>query len=69
MVKFVRNFLILLFVCAAPAAQTFAQLHPMPGSKSEAPVLCTGCKGNNYFGQANAFQLNAELEFSRNKER
>lgn len=53
MVKFVRNFLILLFVCAAPAAQTFAQLHPMPGSKNEAPVLCTGCKGNNYFGQAN----------------
>ncbi|HEY0371175.1 MAG TPA: PKD domain-containing protein [Thermoanaerobaculia bacterium] len=48
-----RNLLLLLFVCAAPAAQTFAQLHPMPGSKSEPPVFCTGCRGNNYFGQAN----------------
>lgn len=53
MVKFVRNLVILLFVCAAPAARTFAQLHPMPGSQSEPAVLCTGCKGNNYFGQAN----------------
>ncbi|HEX6098059.1 MAG TPA: PKD domain-containing protein [Thermoanaerobaculia bacterium] len=53
MVKFVRNLVVLLLVCAAPAARTFAQLHPMPGSKSEPAVICAGCKGNNYFGQPN----------------
>lgn len=53
MLKFVRYVVILLLVCAAPAAQMFAQLHPMPGPKSAAPVLCTGCKGSNLKGQLN----------------
>jgi hypothetical protein len=30
-----------------------AQLHPMPGSKNEAPVLCTGCKSTNFNNQRN----------------
>ncbi len=53
MVKCVRNVVILLLVCAAPAARTFAQLHPMPGSKTESAVLCNGCIGNNYYAQLN----------------
>jgi PKD repeat protein len=52
MLKFVRNVVICLLAVFAPAG-AFAQLHPMPGSKNEAPVLCTGCLGNNYHGQAN----------------
>jgi len=52
MLKFVRNLVICLLAVFAPAS-AFAQLHPMPGSKNEAAVLCTGCLGNNYHGQAN----------------
>lgn len=53
MLKFVRYVVILLLVCAAPAVQTFAQLHKMPGSKNEAPVICDGCRGSNLKGQLN----------------
>lgn len=53
MLKFVRNVVFGLLFCVAPAAQMFAQLHPLPGSKSQAAVNCTGCPGNNAQGQAN----------------
>jgi hypothetical protein len=42
---------IAAMLLVAPFLQ--AQLHSMPGSKNEAPVLCTGCKGNNFNGQGN----------------
>jgi hypothetical protein len=43
---------IAVMLLVAPFLQ--AQLHPMPGSKTEAPVLCTGCKGTNFNEQPNA---------------
>ena len=42
---------IAALLIVAPFLQ--AQLHPMPGSKNEAPVLCTGCKDRNLRGQRN----------------
>ncbi|HEX6096384.1 MAG TPA: hypothetical protein VF432_08685 [Thermoanaerobaculia bacterium] len=42
---------IAALLLVAPFLQ--AQLHPMPGSKNEPPVLCTGCKGTNFNGQKN----------------
>ena len=35
------------------AVRLDAQLYPMPGSTSEAPVLCSGCPGNNSYGIPN----------------
>jgi hypothetical protein len=47
--------LVLLTIAAMLLVAPFlqAQLHSMPGSKNEAPVLCTGCKGTNLQGQPN----------------
>ncbi len=42
---------IAAMLLVAPFLQ--AQLHSMPGSKSEPPVLCTGCKGTNLHNQPN----------------
>lgn len=44
--------LIVILLCLAPSL--LAQLHPMPGSVNEPPVICTGCVGNNASGQPNA---------------
>ncbi|HET7437330.1 MAG TPA: PKD domain-containing protein [Thermoanaerobaculia bacterium] len=38
----------------ALAAPVLAQKHPLPGSASSAPVICTNCGGNNPWGEANA---------------
>jgi PKD repeat protein len=51
--KSVRSLVIGLILSIAAASPVLAQNHPMPGSKSELPVLCTGCPGNNASGQAN----------------
>jgi hypothetical protein len=53
MLKFVRAVVFGLLFCVVPAAQSFAQLHPMPGSKSEPAVICTGCPSTNSSGQPN----------------
>jgi hypothetical protein len=42
---------IAAMLLVAPFLQ--AQLHSMPGSKNEPPVLCTGCKGTNFHNQQN----------------
>lgn len=39
----------LFFVAALAQAQNY----PLPGSSASAPVICTGCTGNNAFNQAN----------------
>lgn len=41
-----------VLLCLAPTL--LAQLHPMPGSAAEPPVICAGCTGNNVSGQPNA---------------
>jgi PKD repeat protein len=53
MSKFSGKLVLGLLLCFASAMQVSAQFHPLPGSKSEQPVLCSGCKGVNSFGQAN----------------
>lgn len=54
MVNSSRNVTLgLLLLCLAFGGQLFAQTHPLPGSKSEAPVICNGCPGTNASGQAN----------------
>jgi hypothetical protein len=50
--KFVRNLVVVLLFCIAPAS--FAQLHPpRVGAQGQAPVICTGCPGINKSGQLN----------------
>jgi PKD repeat protein len=53
MVKSIRNVVWGLLACFAFAGSLAAQQHPLPGSKSEAPVICTGCVGTNASGQPN----------------
>ena len=66
MLRFVRNAVICLLAVLAPAASVFAQLHPMPSSKSEPVAKCTGCIGNNSSGQPNdglpTFQYDSPLK-------
>lgn len=53
MLKFARQFVLTLLLCAAAAPQMLAQFHPLPGAKTEAPVICSGCPGTNTAGQTN----------------
>jgi len=53
MLKFARYLVLTLLLCTLSAPQLLAQLYPMPGSKSEAAVPCTGCTGTNVSGQNN----------------
>ncbi|HUR81677.1 MAG TPA: PKD domain-containing protein [Thermoanaerobaculia bacterium] len=53
MLKSVRYLVIGLILSVAAASTAFAQNHPMPGAKSAAPVLCTGCPWSNASGQPN----------------
>lgn len=55
MVKSIRSVVwSLLLLCFAFAGSLSAQLHPLPGSKSEPSVLCISCPGTNSSGQLNA---------------
>ena len=53
MLKSVRYLVVGLILSMAAATTAFAQNHPMPGSKSEAPVICAGCPWTNANGQDN----------------
>ena len=53
MLKSVRFLVIGLILSIAAATTAVAQNHPMPGSKNEPPVLCTGCPWTNASGQPN----------------
>jgi PKD repeat protein len=54
MLKSVRYLVPGLVLFLASAVSMLAQNHPMPGHKSEAPVLCIGCNPNtNASGQLN----------------
>lgn len=52
-VKLVRNLALGLLVWGLSPGQLEAQSYPLPGSKSEPQVLCTGCGGTNPYGQLN----------------
>jgi PKD repeat protein len=53
MLKSVRYLVIGLILSITAATSVFAQNHPMPGSKSEQPVICNGCPWTNASGQSN----------------
>ena len=53
MLKSVRYLVVGLILSMAVITPALAQNHPMPGSKSEAPVICTGCPWTNAHGQEN----------------
>lgn len=49
----VRHFALAALALGLFVVRLDAQLYPMPGSTSEAPVLCTGCPGTNASGVPN----------------
>jgi len=48
-----KKLVLVLSILVAVAHTAMAQVYPLPGKSSNAPVLCTSCEGKNVHGQTN----------------